>query len=210
MTRTSSTLRRRTTAAATLVTLVTTTMLVAAGCGGVEPTDPAALEVGPYQVIENPDRLRDDLVDRRQVGHADQAQASAQQGADRWPDDDQLPPQEAGWVKKDEQRGTRDGEMIEGKLALEPMARTEKLAGAPLEELVQPPVMRKEHLRPYRLKIDELKHKQDPFTRCPPGLTPCNGSCVNVLFDPLNCGTCGRNCATPQCYFARCVPYQGE
>jgi hypothetical protein len=29
---------------------------------------------------------------------------------------------------------------------------------------------------------------------CPPGTTECNGRCVDLASDPLNCGSCGKRC----------------
>jgi len=36
-----------------------------------------------------------------------------------------------------------------------------------------------------------------PTTGCATGLTNCDGKCVDVKTDPLNCGGCGLGCAVP-------------
>jgi len=40
---------------------------------------------------------------------------------------------------------------------------------------------------------------------CPPGFTDCNGVCVDLLTDDLNCGRCGVACfPTERCLFGQC------
>jgi hypothetical protein len=40
---------------------------------------------------------------------------------------------------------------------------------------------------------------------CPPGTHPCGASCVDLLNDPLNCGSCGDLCSTcEQCTSGTC------
>jgi len=43
---------------------------------------------------------------------------------------------------------------------------------------------------------------------CPEGYTNCNGDCVNISIDPMNCGECGNVCEGGDglCSFATCTP----
>lgn len=42
---------------------------------------------------------------------------------------------------------------------------------------------------------------------CDPGLTLCDGHCINVMTNPMNCGTCGTVCPTALvCHDGMCVP----
>ena len=42
---------------------------------------------------------------------------------------------------------------------------------------------------------------------CPSGWRRCNGSCLNVQNDRLNCGSCGRQCSANQtCSAGHCCP----
>lgn len=46
----------------------------------------------------------------------------------------------------------------------------------------------------------------DPAQACCYGLTCCNGVCVDVQSDPLNCGTCGQLCVEPDiCNDGTCI-----
>ena len=40
---------------------------------------------------------------------------------------------------------------------------------------------------------------------CPPPLVDCNGECVDLNSDPLNCGSCGNVCPTGLCQGRTCV-----
>jgi hypothetical protein len=97
---------------------------------------------------------------------------------------------------------------------LEPM--TAELAGAPKviesvnigpAELAQQAAMTYE---PQQLEVippnDDRRPDGTPVhLPCPMGLTPCDGDCVDLSFDPANCGACGFSCATPYCAGGRCV-----
>lgn len=97
---------------------------------------------------------------------------------------------------------------------LEPM--TAQLAGAPEAvasaqvgpaELAQQAAAAYE---PQQLKLVPSNDDQHPdrtpvHVPCPLGLTPCDGDCVDLGYDPDNCGTCGFTCATPHCADGRCV-----
>jgi hypothetical protein len=76
-----------------------------------------------------------------------------------------------------------------------------RLASPPHQELAKPPAMRRGSLRP-TLQFEWVERISPA---CPAGLELCGESCVNILFDPLNCGECARSCATPQCFLGRCV-----
>lgn len=39
-----------------------------------------------------------------------------------------------------------------------------------------------------------MNAKKVPECMCPPGLTLCNGVCLNLTTDPKNCGLCGNSC----------------
>ena len=43
---------------------------------------------------------------------------------------------------------------------------------------------------------------------CPEGVSPCGDTCVDLEFDPFNCGACGRVCdpwaALGTCYAGTC------
>ena len=97
---------------------------------------------------------------------------------------------------------------------LEPM--TAELAGAPevIEsvnigpaELAQQAAMA---YAPQQLELVPSNDDQYPdgtpvHPPCPMGLTSCDGECVDVRYDPDNCGACGFTCATPHCADGRCV-----
>jgi hypothetical protein len=42
---------------------------------------------------------------------------------------------------------------------------------------------------------------------CQAGLTNCSGVCTNLATDSMNCGACGRTCATGKaCSAGTCAP----
>jgi len=96
---------------------------------------------------------------------------------------------------------------------LEPM--TAELAGAP--EVIESAVVGPAELaqqaaaayEPQQLHVpapsDRYPHRVPARLPCPMGLTPCDGDCVDLSFDPDNCGACGFSCATPYCAAGRCV-----
>jgi endoglucanase len=49
-----------------------------------------------------------------------------------------------------------------------------------------------------------------PYYGCPQGTANCDGQCLNILSDPLNCGGCGRTCTNgASCVNASCVCSEG-
>ncbi|MCA9687771.1 MAG: hypothetical protein KC457_36770, partial [Myxococcales bacterium] len=41
---------------------------------------------------------------------------------------------------------------------------------------------------------------------CKPGLSDCNGQCVQLENDPNNCGMCGNDCGQESCGNGMCLP----
>lgn len=68
------------------------------------------------------------------------------------------------------------------------------------------PTARKAETRPLRPSRPQLPPDAGQALRpCPPGFTDCNGLCVDLLTDNLNCGRCGVACfPTEQCRFGQC------